>query len=314
MQPLIAGKNPLHFDSDADGSFLGSRRIYGARFGTPDMKSSWFAWLCAHADGAAKAGFAASMIYLFAAALYAAMLGGSWGSIRDKTAALVDNAARSAGFAIDKIVIQGRVHMLEAEVMDALGATTERSILSFDAQQTQQKILAIGWVKSAEIQRIWPSTIVVAVEERSPFALWRHNNQTYAVDADGVVLGPVKADELAGLPRVQGEGAQIAARALLDAVNAHPMVEAKLQDAERISSRRWDIILVEGVRVKLPENAGDAIASLEFLLRDGNLPLAQIASIDLRAPGQAAISARSDTKDARQQILSAAAQGQTAPR
>lgn len=314
MQPLIADKNPLHFDSDADGSFLGSRRIYGARFGTPDMKSSWFAWWCAHADGAAKAGFAASMIYLFAAALYAAMLGGSWGSIPDKTAALVDKAARSVGFAIDKIVIQGRVHMREAEVMDALGATAESSILSFDAQQTQKKILAISWVKSAEIQRIWPSTVVVAIAERVPFALWRKDGQTYAIDAEGVVLGPVKPDELAGLPRIQGEGAPSAARAMLDAVNAHRTVKAKFQDAERMSSRRWDVILAGGVRVKLPENASDAVASLEILLREGNLPLAEIASIDLRAPGQAAISARSDTKDARQQILSAAAQGQTAPR
>lgn len=278
------------------------------------MKSSLFAWWCARADGAAKAGFAGSVIYLFAAGIYAAMLGGSLESIPDRTGALADNAARRAGFAIDKIVIEGRVHMREAEVMDALGATTERSILSFDAQETKQKVLSIGWVKSAEIQRIWPSTVIVAVTERSPVAIWRNNGQTFAIDADGVVLGAVRPDELAGLPRIQGEGAPVAARALLDAVNAHRTVKAKFQDAERMSSRRWDIILVEGVRVKLPENGNDALASLELLLREENLPLADITSIDLRAPGQAAIASRTDAKDVQQQILSLAAQGQTASR
>jgi len=273
-----------------------------------------FSWLCANADNAARAGFVASLMYLAAAGVYAATLGGASGTLPEVSATVANAALRKAGFAIDAVVIRGRVHMSEDAITAALGSTGSTNIVSFDAQKAQERILGIGWIKDVEIQRIWPSKLMVTVNERQPYALWRKDSQTFAVDADGVVLGPVKPDELTGLPRLSGDGAPLAARKLFEAIAAHPAVKAQVEEAERVATRRWDLKLAGGVRAKLPENAGQALALLESALSDQTLALDQVESLDLRVDGQLAIAAKTDAKNLRQQITSSATQVQSTPR
>ncbi len=270
-----------------------------------------FSWLCANADAAARAGFVASLIYLAAAGYYATTLG-SAGSDLGATGA--NMALRKAGFSIDEVSIRGRVHVSEDAIKEALGATASTNIVSFDAEKAQERVRNIGWIKDVEIQRVWPSKLMVVVSERQPFALWRSGADTVAVDADGVTLGPVKKDELTSLARLSGDGAPQAARKLFEAMAAHPAILSQLEEAERIASRRWNLKLVGGPRIKLPENAGPALALAEKALGDPSLPLDQIDSLDLRVDGQIAITAKADAKNLRQQLTSSATQIQSAPR
>ena len=62
-------------------------------------------------------------------------------------------------------------------------------------------------------------------------------------------------------------------------------MEARLKAAERISDRRWNLILDGNVTVKLPEEGwANQIGELEHLIVDKGVLERDIESIDLRYP------------------------------
>jgi cell division protein FtsQ len=254
-----------------------------------------------HADFAARAGFAASMLYLLVAVLYAAALSGAGANWRDRMAAAADSAVRFAGFGIHEVVVRGNSQVSEKQIADAIAPHPIGSMLSFDADAARDRLLALKWVKTVELRRVWPSTLAVSVVERTPAAFWMNGDQTFAVDGDGVVLGPVAATELTRLPRLRGDGASQAAHDLLAAIAAQATVAAAFQSAERISSRRWNLTLASGAVARLPEAHVQALSDLENFLTTQSAPsYPQI--LDLRVPGQIVI-----TEDAHQAVALAPA-------
>jgi cell division protein FtsQ len=249
----------------------------------------WFAWCCRHGDLAAKMGFAASMGFLALTMVYATMLNGSIQSLPHASRTAANELAVSAGLSISRIVIHGRTHTPEAEIYTALAAQGQ-SMLIFDTRAAMTRLEQVGWIKTAELQRLWPSTLVVRIVERQPVALWQDGAVLKAVDAEGVMLGPVEPGAFPRQIRVAGDGAASAAQELTGALAPHKEIKALIAQAERISGRRWDLVLEGGARVKLPESGlGEALAQLGQLIDSQRLPLADLAVMDLRAPSQMAL-------------------------
>ena len=123
-------------------------------------------------------------------------------------------------------MVEGHRYLSEAEIDAALGDRRSVSILSYDTEAARARLEHVGWIKSAKVTRLWPSTLVVELEERRPFALWRPNGvvdvasgapgQMMVVDAEGTVLGPAEPGTFPTLPVVAGAGAPQAARRLID--------------------------------------------------------------------------------------------------
>ncbi|MDX2263872.1 MAG: FtsQ-type POTRA domain-containing protein [Hyphomicrobiales bacterium] len=283
--------------------------MYGGRFSPrDDAKGGWLHWWLARGDAAARLGLAASILYLAAAGGYAAMLSGSMEQATAFTVGAANAAARSAGFEVSKVVIRGRVNASEQALLAALDADVRDSTLFFDADAARRRIAAIGWVKTVEIQKLWPATLVVAVVERQPVAVWVDGaGAQHAVDERGAVLGPVKAAEMSGLIRVRGEGAAAASKGLADALAPHPRIRAAVVAAERVGRRRWDLLLKSDLRVKLPEDAPPALAALSDLLADDAAPLAQASAVDLRVAGQAALTRKTASDGLRPSAIAGAA-------
>jgi cell division protein FtsQ len=263
----------------------------------------WFAWCCRHGDLAAKMGFAASMGFLALTMVYATMLNGSIQSLPQAARDAANELAVNAGLSISRIVIHGRKHTPEAEVYAALAAQGQ-SMLIFDTRAAMVRLQQVGWIKTAELQRLWPSTLVVRIVERQPVALWQDGAVLKAVDAEGVMLGPVQPDAFPHQIRVAGDGAAAAAQELTGALEPYKEIKALISQAERISGRRWDLVLEGGARVKLPESGlSEALAQLGQLIDSQRLPLAELAVLDLRAPSQMALHLKTNAKDVRQKVL-----------
>ncbi len=307
MQPLINAQTPVQFESF-------NQRGLSDESCFPDIVSadaasrppqSWFGWLCERGDIAAKIGFAASIGFLALTVAYGAYLNGSLSPVSGPLLTFADEVAREVGFAIDKIVIRGRTQVREAEILDALGDTGNQSIIAFDARAAQARLLRLGWVKTAEVRRQWPSTLLVEISERTAYAVWDSGSGLLAVDAEGHVLGPVKTEELTGLVRLNGEGAPQAAKQLIEALQPYAAIRGELQIAERIALRRWDLVLKDGLRVKLTDGLlAEACADLDRLISEHRSILDEAAAVDLRAPGQIALQLKNPSKDNRQRLLS----------
>jgi cell division protein FtsQ len=123
----------------------------------------------------------------------------------------------------------------------------------------------------------------VVVEERTPFAVWQKNGQTYVVDPEGVVLAPALRDAYTGLPLVVGEGAAKNAAALVEQLAAHDDLNKQILAAIRVGDRRWTLKLLSGTEIMLPDdNVPEALASLAKLDDERRVLERDVASVDLR--------------------------------
>ena len=105
-------------------------------------------------------------------------------------------------------------------------------------------------------------------------------------------LGRVIPDERAGdhpdLVRVAGRGAPEAAPALVNALADAPDVTGDLAIATRINDRRWDMRLISGATVRLPEDVEltAALGRLTDLQVRTALMQRPLKMIDLRNAGR----------------------------
>ena len=310
MQPLINVQTQLQSDSTRrhavpGGTFYGAGS-YDAVAGGISGGETWFQWLCARGDAAARIGFVASMGFLALTIAYGNMLNGTAETASQTAIRLADALAREAGLEISQITIRGRAQLTEAEVLNAVGDIAGQSIFAFNLREAQQRLAAIGWVKRAEVQRLWPSMLRIDIEEHQASAVWMDGNRLVAINAEGRILGPVRAEDMSGLPRLTGTGAPMAAAGLIGVLSAFPDLRARIAQAERIAERRWDLLMREGMRVRLPaEETSEALQALRRFLAEGKIDAAAVAILDLRQQDQIAIAMRAPGPHDREVILRA---------
>lgn len=324
MQPVTeapAGPAAVERGEDCsdDEAFWLSRRRRRARASWSATSAPrwrlWFAWWVAHSERAAELGARGAILLLLATVAYGLVLNGDAERVGMALLRRFDDRALKWGFGIERAVVEGHRYMSEAEIDGVLGDRRAVSILSYDTEAARNRLEKVGWIKSAKVTRLWPSTLVVELEERKPYALWRPNGvvdvgsgapgQVFVVDADGTVLGPTDAGAFPAFPLVAGAGAPQAAKRLMTALDAAPRLKAQVEFADRISDRRWDLMLKDGVRIKLAEGGLDA-AALNLVLNalaNPKLPMAEIAALDFRVPNQIGLELKDQSEENRQRIL-----------
>ncbi|RIA55831.1 cell division protein FtsQ/DivIB [Dichotomicrobium thermohalophilum] len=258
-----------------------------ARPGRERQGSAVWRHLIAHADEASRLGVYLSAAFLLTVAVYGAALGGHLAAWQQSLTTRAETALIAGGFGINEVIVKGRVHMPTARLHEALQMARTRTIFSYDTRAAKARLEDIGWVKSARVMRLWPSTLIVELRERKPFARWEIRGHTVLIDREGELLGPVTS-EFADLPRIAGEGAHTAAADLLATLEQHEAVARQVALAKRVELRRWDLVLDDGLRVQLPaRDAAKALPTLTRLL-GADLP-AEVTVIDMRVPGRIAL-------------------------
>lgn len=190
------------------------------------------------------------------------------------------------GFRVATIRIEGREKTPEPLLWAALGVRRGDAILGFSVAEARTRLESIAWVQQASIERVLPSTLVVRLVERRPFAVWQHEGKFVLVDREGGLVTDsdvaVFADEL---PLVVGPGAPAAAAALMAMLAEQPDLRSHLVAAVRIGERRWNLRMNNGADVLLPEGAEPAaLAKLARLQASHQLLDRPLAVIDLRLP------------------------------
>jgi cell division protein FtsQ len=195
----------------------------------------------------------------------------------------VSALAADAGFTISAVHLAGNHHTTPETIIAALGFEPGESIFAADVQGARRRLLALDWVAGAEVSRQYPDSVSVNIVEKLPFALWQADNATYLVERSGKVITIANPAEYSRLPYLIGDGAPLSAAELVDAVSQHRAVSARLTAYRRMSDRRWDLILEDGVVVQLPEDGWvKQLDVLEHLIVDKGVLERDISEIDLR--------------------------------
>jgi cell division protein FtsQ len=165
------------------------------------------------------------------------------------------------------------------------------SIFSADLFAARNRLAHLDWVASAEVHRRYPDAIFVTLVEKRPFALWQMppgpdgEAPIAVVERSGGIITTRDVEKFRRLPKLVGAGAPQAAADLVDAVQAHRAVAARVAAYARVSMRRWNLILDDGVVVKLPEaDWGRQLDALERLIIESGILERDVTEIDLRSP------------------------------
>lgn len=236
---------------------------------------------------------------------YGVALSGKWEETRRSALDNLNRAALAAGLGIADVTVQGNANVKRAEVIAMLGVHNGLSIFAFDTAAARERLRQSGWVREARVMRLLPATLVVEIEERAPFAIWREGGESVAIDAAGRVLAKAAPSDFPLLPVVSGPGAAAPAKAFLDLLKTYPAVASHVKDIERIAGRRWDLLLDTGLRAKLPAGQVEAaLAELNDMAAKNPAALYEVAELDLRVGSQFTLRLKDGSEEGRKKFLS----------
>lgn len=180
--------------------------------------------------------------------------------------------------------VNGAFQRVSAEQLRAnLTSRVGANFFTVDLQGLQEAALSNAWVSAARVQKQWPDTVRVEVEEYVPVAHW--NSGQLIADAGGLFAVP-EADEIQGLPWLEGPegrlGEVLESWAGFDDLLLPLGLEiARLQLDGRGA---WSLELSNGTRVQLGREATverlqRLLVSWESLMRQREVPP---VDVDLR--------------------------------
>ena len=204
----------------------------------------------------------------------------------DNVAVRVGEITRRLGLQVRDVVVEGRAKTPDVALRRALGVQPGDPIMTVDLAAVRARVEAIQWVAHATVTRRLPGTVLVRLEERSPFAVWQHDGRFVLIDREGNVVADSDVAAFAHeLPLVVGAGAPEAAAQLVDALNQQPSLWPKISAIVRVGGRRWNVRTTAGTDVLLPEGAEAAALKRLAQLQASDAVLDRpLAAIDMRLP------------------------------
>lgn len=157
-----------------------------------------------------------------------------------------------------RIAVRGNHRLSDGEVLALLDGLRGESLLIADLDAWRDRLLSSPWVRDASLRRVLPSTVEVAIEERTPLGIARISSELYLVDDGGTVIdeyGPAYAD--LDLPIIDGLSSGSSpsssadtsraalARRVLDAIRLLKSVAATISQID-VTDARNAVVLLEG--------------------------------------------------------------------
>lgn len=201
--------------------------------------------------------------------------------------AQVAKIAADAGFEVRHVRVTGTNRMDEQQVYARALATRNQAMPDVDIAKLREDLRAIPWVKDARVSIQLPHTLAIDIVEREPHAVLEKPDRLVLIDATGVELEPVAAERAKGMLRLAGPGAGKQAKALESLLAAAPALASKVEAAEWVGNRRWNLTFTTGQLLALPEGEVEAASALvKFARLDGKNRLlgGKVLAFDMRTP------------------------------
>lgn len=193
--------------------------------------------------------------------------------------------SQAGDFNLNEIQIAGHFYTKKEKILEACRAHYGESIFKYDPEMIQKKLKQLPWVRSVKVQRVLPNRLKIKIAEKFPIALWQKDKKLTLVDDQGELIRPANVEKFSYLPIVIGEKAAEEAPHLFAVLTSQPHLQKRLSAAILVSKRRWDLILDQKIKVKLPEkNISKSLVYLAKIEKDKSIDMGDVVSIDLRVP------------------------------
>jgi cell division protein FtsQ len=193
------------------------------------------------------------------------------------------DVAGYAGLSLSKLHLSGENRVSAQTILAVAGFRPGQSIFDADLRMARARLMQLPWVADAVVARRYPDSITVHIVEKHPFAVWKSAKGLYVIERSGKPIVKTTLAQFPKLPVFAGDPPKGGAD-LIEAIAANRAVAARVRIMQRVGQRRWNLILDDGVVVKLPETGWkQQIKVLEHLIVDKGVLERNIRAIDLRS-------------------------------
>jgi cell division protein FtsQ len=249
-------------------------------------------------------GIAASMVLVAGALTFGVVKGQHISDLVTWFADARDGLANSLGFRIAAISLSGAKQVSREEILTTAGVTGHASLLFLDADVARARLMANPWIADAAVLKLYPDRLQITITERQAFALWQKDGRISVIADDGTVLEQYVERRYVTLPIVVGTSAEREAKEFLATLAQYPDVRSLVRASILVAKRRWNLRLLNGIDVRLPEtNVPAALAQLVQLDHDKKLLTRDITMVDLRLADRVTVRLSDAAAQARDEAL-----------
>lgn len=199
---------------------------------------------------------------------------------------IVNWVAFLPGLKIDQLAIENATKLQEGEIYEALNVELPSSIILLDRDLLREKMSVFDEVGDSSFRFGFDGTLYIGLKPRNPRMIYMNGDEMITVDQEGHRVEHLKdRSERKELFVISGEGAVEAAPEALKIIKALQPYASRIRGLMRMGSRRWDIILVNDARLKLPaENPLDALSLILIEHQKTDVLNRDISVFDMRNP------------------------------
>ena len=207
---------------------------------------------------------------------------------------IIADVSANLGFAIESVAVEGTKEISRIDILSRLELNfadgQSKSLFSFDVKKARVDLGKVSWVKSVVVSKSYPDRLIVRIVERQPFAIWQNGDALDLVETGGKAID--KFDERYGyLPLLVGKGANVHGADIIYQVSKISVLNDKVKAYVRVGDRRWDLLLQNGMRVRLPaDDLALALLKLSQLDKSKKLLSRELAVVDLRLKDRLVVS------------------------
>ncbi len=185
-------------------------------------------------------------------------------------------------FRLQHVEVSGMHHVTLEQARLVTRQYVQGSLFGISLAQVRDGFCKLPWVRSADVRRRWPDTLVVRVEEHQPLARW---NDDALLDVNGDVFMAASDARLPQLNGPDGTGHEVA-QAWRDFSAALAPIGRKPVAVTCNDRHSWSLVLDNGWQIELGRE--QMLARLQRWVALEPAMLAQITAqperIDLRYP------------------------------
>jgi cell division protein FtsQ len=153
---------------------------------------------------------------------------------------------RSPMFEITNIRVEGNERLSPDTIVNRANLFGE-SMFTADLASAQSRVYGLQLISSVRMERRWPNTIVIVVEERQTWGTWEQDGITYTIDREGFVLGTLPPPP--GLPAIRSSA------------------KGALRQGDRVDYQAVDA--AAEIYEKLPGQLGTTVSEVAYLEGQG---------------------------------------------
>jgi cell division protein FtsQ len=182
-------------------------------------------------------------------------------------------------------------YLSKDELKEALMPLVNTSIFNADMQRIHNTVTLLPWVRNASIERVWPDTIDIKVQERKAYVRWGQNS---LLTETGDLFTPKNVDQFQTLVLLEGPNNQEAKTLEIMKGVKTTLADHAFEMAEfNVNNREaWIIRLKPGLKILLGRTA--QLKKLQRFLNTlpvlGKEKIAAMETVDLRYPNGFAVS------------------------